>query len=293
MTCGMSKRKYDYRKLSNIKKKLAPPWESERSADIPVDWSEFNQLYFSSRPVVVECPSGIWGSGTGLMAMIAGMSMAYEHRRAGFFASGDDSHTSGIADIYYNVLVNKKDKSPRPGRNALFREFNRLDFDQADDWMFFMNFSHARLIDGEDEDYTKQFLEVLESTDGFKSGDFAKEVKPRFYGDVTPPRKTATVLWDISRGKELLDSTIKAKYNRAFVFIEYGREKEFVDKWFSENDTMLDPMFDMAIMDRSIDMRKVLLYAATNHLYKFREWGRFNPELLEKCFTKDDIRDLM
>ena len=52
-------------------------------------------------------------------------------------------------------------------------------------------------------------------------------------------------------------------------------------------------MFDIAIMDRTLDMRKVLLYAATNHLYQFREWGRFNPELLEKCFSKDDIRELM
>ena len=77
------------------------------------------------------------------------------------------------------------------------------------------------------------------------------------------------------------------------MFIEYGREKEFVDKWFSGNDTMLDPMFDIGIMDRTLDMRKVLLYAATNHLNQFREWGRFNPELLEKCFSKDDIKELM
>lgn len=288
----MSKRKYDYRKLSNIKKKIVDYlWESEQSADIPVDWSEFNQLYFSNRPVVVECPFGVWGNGTGLMAMTAGMSMAYDHRRAGFFASGDDSHTSSLAEIYYDVLANKKDKTLRTGRNALFREFNKLDFDQADDWMFFMNFSHG-LNEYADENYAKQFLAILESTDGFKSGDFAKEIKPRFYGEVTPPRKTATVLWDISNGKELLD-TIKEKYNRAFVFIEYGREKEFVDKWFSENETMLDPMFDIAIMDCSLDMRKVLLYAATNHLYQFREWGRFNPELLEKCFNRDDIRELM
>lgn len=288
----MGNRKFDYRKLSNIKKNLVTHlWESEHSTDIPVDWSEFNQLYFSNRPVVVECPSEIWSNGTGLMAMTAGMSMAYEHRRTGFFASGDDGYTSSMAEIYYDVLANKKDKTLRTGRNVLFREFNRLDFDQADDWMFFMNFSHG-FVEHDDEIYTKQFLAILESTDGFKSGDFAKEIKPRFYGEVTPPRKTATVLWDTSEGKELLD-IIKEKYNRAFVFIEYGREKEFVDKWFSENESMLDPMFDIAIMDRSLDMRKVLLYAATNHLYKFREWGRFNPELLEKCFSKDDIKDLM
>ena len=288
----MSKRKYDYRKLSNIKKRLVNYlWESEHSTDIPVDWAEFNQLYFSNRPVVVECPSGVWSIGTGLMAMTAGMSMAYDRRRVGFFASGDDGYTSSLADIYYDVLVNKKDKTLRVGRNTLFREFNKLDFAQADDWMFFMNFSHG-FAEREDENYTKQFLEILDSTDGFKSGDFAKEIKPRFYGEITPPRKSATVLWDTSKGKELLD-TIKEKYNRAFVFIEYGREKEFVDKWFKENETMLDPMFDIAIMDRSLDMRKVLLYAATNHLYQFREWGRFNPELLEKCFTKDDIRELM
>lgn len=288
----MSKRKYDYRKLSNIRRRLAKYlYESEYTCLLPIDWSEFNQLYFSNRPVVVECPSSVWSNGIFLMALVSAMSMAYDHRRVGFFASGDDSHTSGIADIYYNVLANKKDKTPRNCRNILFREFHGLNFDQADDWMFFMNFSHG-LNEYADENYTKQFLEVLESTDGFKSGDFAKEVKPRFYGEVTPPRKTATVLWDISRGKELLD-TIKEKYNRAFVFIEYGREKEFVDRWFSENDTMLDPMFDIAIMDSSLDMRKVLLYAATNHLYKFREWSRFNPELLEKCFTKDDIKELM
>ena len=288
----MGNRKYDYRKLSNIKKNLVThTWESEHSTDIPVDWSEFNQLYFSSRPVVVECPSEIWSNGTCLMAMTAGMSMAYDHRRVGFFASGDDSYTSSLADIYYDVLVNKKDKVCRAGRNTLFREFNRLDFDQADDWMFFMNFSHG-FAERADENYTKQFLEVLESTDGFKSGDFAKEIKPRFYGEITPPRKTVTVLWDISKGKELLD-TIKEKYNSAFVFIEYGREKEFVDKWFSKNGSMLDPMFDIAIMDRSLDMRKVLLYAATNHLYKFREWGKMNPELLSKCFSKYDIKDLM
>ena len=97
------------------------------------------------------------------------------------------------------------------------------------------------------------------------------------------------ITWD-NNGKKQLDAMV-AKYPDQFLVIPYTKEKRMVDEWYESNETMVDPGFDIQLMDGSLDKRKVLLYAATNHLYDFRLFAKVLPDVVEKYITKDELRD--
>ena len=290
----MSAKKFDFKYLGSLHRKVQKrPEDGDMPiGNIQVDWSEFNLMYFIRRPVVVECPHGNWGSGDNLMALYGAMKMAFDNRTLGVFASSSDAYNL-LSDDLYNSLVPRSKWRPKKDRMVMMKQRESFNVSLAEDWVFYVNFSDTFNYPGIEglPEATAAALAIMDESRGFVDWKGADAVKPRWYGESVFNTHKIVLLWD-SRYPEHL-GRIKERYGKQFVFIEYGKEKAFVDGWFKENQTMLDPMFDIRLMEPGMDMKKVLLYAATNYLYKFREWGRFNPELLEKCFKKDDIKDLM
>ena len=290
----MSKNKFDLKYLGKLRNRV--PFRPEEGEDgiggIPIDWYEFNLLYHSRRPVIVECPYYCWGLGDNLMSLYGALRMSLECRTLGVFAASADAYGL-LSDKLYNFLVAKSKWRPKGKRMALVRKREEFNVAMADDWVFYVNFSDTFSYPGLEDlpSSTLATLTLMNETNGFKDWQGAIAREMRWYGDTVPNTHKIVVLWDNKYPEKL--NEIKQRYGKQFVFIEYGKEKAFVNDWFKENDTMLDPLFDIRLMEPGMDMRKVLLYAATNYLYKFREWARINPELLEKSFRKDEIKDLM
>ena len=291
----MSGRKFSFRGFASLNRKLenASRWAyGTNNTGIPVDFKEFNQIYFSSRPVLVEVPSTSIQQGLSMVSKLAAMRLAFDHRNVQAI-SNIDGAINFQTEIYHNALV---PKSRQKGKFYvdIFNNKREINFDHADDWMFIMYFSAFKdnLYYDDTRAKVDRFMDMVVSTDGFRTGSFSPPATPKFYGELPPPRKKVVIVWDTDMFKESLDF-LKREYRKRFVFVEYGREKGLVDNWFKDNETMLDPRFDILLMYPGLDVRKVLLYAATNHLYQFREWGRFNPEVLERHFSKDVIKEML
>jgi hypothetical protein len=98
------------------------------------------------------------------------------------------------------------------------------------------------------------------------------------------------VLWDSLN--QTAYNELKERYGKKFVFLDYTREKKKVDDWFKENDTIVDPMFDISISEPGLDMKKVFAYLATNHLLHLRAYAKLFPETMAQHFTKEELGEM-
>ena len=292
----MSKKKWGFKKLASIRRTLSRGYAiedivPERNAfdGIPIDWYEFNKLYFSSRPVVVECPYGMWDKGDVLMSLYAGLRMARDNRALAVFSDSNDARVLK-SDGFYECLAGKKEWKPKCDRFSICKGLDQLNPDVADDWIAYANWSGEITDPYVDAHNIVAFdiLEWIERTNGFK--DFMGSVTtPQYYRHTVYPKKFV-VLWDSANKDDYI--RLKEKFGDKFVFLDYTKEKKLVDDWFKENDTMLDPMFDIRMMEPGMDMRKILSYMATNHIYNLREYAKLFPEVVDRHFSKDDLSDM-
>ncbi len=275
----MSKKKWGFKKLISLKGKLSRGYDTVLD-NLPIDWYEFNQLYFSSRPVVVECPQPMWEDGDHLMALYSALRMSRGRRRIGIVSASDDGAYIK-SDDFYNVLALAKDWESRKDRIALFDSFPKIkDISVADDWILYANWTYDKFL-------TMDIVEWMENTNGFR--DVKEPEPPKYYGQTVFPRKFV-LLWDSSFKGTYLE--MKEKFGKKVLFLDYTHEKQMVDEWFLENQTMLDPMFDIKFMAPGLNMKKVYAYIATNHLQNLREYAKLFPETIEKHFTKDELSEM-
>ena len=282
----MSKKKWGWKKLASIRGKLSSGYAidgivPERNVfdNIPIDWYEFNQLYFSSRPAVVECPNLMWYYGDHLMALFSALRMSRDNRRVAVVSQTFDA-VAVKTDIFYNSFVMKKDWKARRERFSKFNHVSGIDMDVADDWIAYANWTN-------DASIASEVLEWIERTNGFK--DIKEPEHPSYYRQTVFPKKFV-VLWDSTNKKDYLK--LKEKFGKKVLFLDYTHEKEMVDEWFVENHAMLDPMFDIKFMEPGLNMKKVYAYIATNHLPKMREYAKLFPEIVEQYFTKDELSEM-
>lgn len=282
----MSKKKIDFKKFFSIKRTLSRenPWHQDMRdrclGSIPVDLGEFNKLLFSSRPVVVECPHSRWENGDALMGLYAALRSSKFNRKIGVLADYGDANFL-LDPSFYNALCKVKDWKETTSRMRLVRDGKELDFSQADDWIFYIGLKLTANVE-------MDTLRLIASTKGFKDIEVSTDI--RYVGQKFDYPKKVVILWDATN-KEVY-KCLKRDYGKRFVFIDYTKEKELVDNWFDSNETMLDPTFDIMIMDNGIDQRSLFHYVATNHLYKLREYAKVLPEVVCKHFTNDELRDL-
>lgn len=284
----MSGRKWSLKKLGNLRQKIAhehiihPDNVPDGIGDLPVTWNEYNKLYFSSRPVAVECPVGRWAQGDQLMAFYATMRQVFDGRKVGVFSTRNDAR-SATAYSYYEALwglgphrvnLSERERIVYLVRNNPSEEVMPR---RADDWIMY--------VFGATPTQAQYIMDIVDSTDGFKKWDEDKyRIKSSWE---LGPRKKVVML--VGRGaEENIYPRLKEKYGKRFVFIDYSPEKELVDCWFDGNQSIVDPMFDILISDNSIDKRKVFSYIATNHLYNLREYVKIFPEVVGNFFTMDE-----
>lgn len=282
----MSKKKWGFKKLASIREKLSKGYAIEDVLPegsvfdrIPIDWYEFNQLYFSSRPVVVECPHTMWHNGDHLMALFSALRMSRDNRRVAIVSQKFDA-VAVKTDTFYNSLTLKKDWKSKMERLALFNHVSEIDMNVADDLIAYANWTN-------DASIASEVLEWIERTNGFK--DIEESEHPRYYRQTVFPKKFV-VLWDSTNKKAYLK--LKEKFGKKVLFLDYTHEKEMVDEWFVENKTIVDPVFDIKIMDPGLNLKKVYAYIATNHLPKLREYAKLFPETMEKYFTKEELGEM-
>ena len=275
----------DFRKLHALRGKMAI------GEDFPIDWQEFNRLYSTSAPVVVRCPSGRWGKVERLLAFYAAIRVVREGRRVGILSNDplnilDDAVKALSPRDAHKLLLDKVVNGMMPGGG-----FGRRIPMDADDWVFAMNWGYMDEVVPDDARLVPTMccraMDTLNASDGFRTWDNIIHLC-HFYGDTPRPRKKVVLAWN-SEDNTFFPS-VREQYKNRFVFIDYTREKQLVDSWFSAgNETMLDPMFDIAIAESGLDLRKVFMYAATNYRRGFREYANAFPDVVgqyigEKAF---------
>jgi hypothetical protein len=291
----MSGKKFPLKKFAHWRREQLgsmPPSGKRETPTFPVDWEEFNKMYFSSRHVVVEysplTQNRVLGS-LALMGFYSALKVATEGSSVGMCNFGQ-KHGFPYCDDCMRKLTSKT-------RSYLFYTYNELPEKPllADEWVLHANWSP--IPDWSDNKQDGQvILEEIVNTKGFRTWlDKPKDdtkIVIGWEGKDQPQRKRKVLMaWD-SRGKEGLDF-LKENYKDDFVFIPYTKEKNMVDTWFENNDAMLDPGFDIKLMEPGLNQRKILLYVATNHLYAFREYARVFPEVVGQFLTKQELKELL
>ena len=287
----MSGKKWGWKKLADIRRKLTrenSDWFDHPLGVIPVDWNEFNKLYFSSRPVVVECPYWRWNKdGDDLMSLYAALRMSKDNRGVGVIANGSDC--SGLmSDRFYDALTQTKNWKAKTERLVRFRDTRSINCNSADDWIAYANWSELDMIgSGSDEPIGEDILDWIHRTNGFK--DFMGKSSPRYYRHTVYPKKFV-ILWDSLNQASYRE--LKEKFGKKFLFLDYTREKKMVDDWFKDNDTIVDPMFDITFSQPGLDMKKVFTYLATNYLVQLRAYAKLFPETIAQHFTKEELGEM-
>ena len=287
----MSGKKWELRRLARLQQKIRDDHLLGRvnvgMGEIPITWNEFNKLYFSSRPVVVECPCEFWQRGDQLMGFYAVLRRFFAGRRVGFFSTRYDvredtveSYGESLRSMASGKSRNKDELKPiylirnNPSEEVMPR--------RADDWIMYAF--------GANQTQAQSIMNIVDSTDGFKKWDEDKyRIKSSWE---IGPRKKVVILAGRGSGEIDIYPTLKEKYGDRFVFLDYTPEKELVDGWFMENENVLDPMFDIMISESSVAKSKVFGYIATNQIYKLREHNKLLPEAVAKWLTDEERREL-
>lgn len=271
---------------------------------IPVDWDEFNKMYFSHRPVVVQYPTEHKMSAEFLSAMFSAMRVCMDGRRLTMIGEYGGSYMKRFnANMFIEALAGGKGsgKSDNVTTCSAALMYSRLpgerrgidcviDIYEADGLAFW--------------DEWRWFCDIVSDTNGFDddslssssfAGNHSSSSSSSIWNCIKGcrmfPDRKILILWD-NGFKPDVYSDFKERYDGKWAFIEYGREKRIVDEWFMENDSSLDPLFDMKLADPGLDMRKVCKYMSTNHHYRFREFAKFNNDKMAELFSKEALKEI-
>jgi hypothetical protein len=260
----------------------------------PVNWHEFNNMFSSKQNVIVECPSKLAPVAPAMMAgFYAGIKLAKCNIKIGMCRPHGNRH--GFPEV---CKFAKKLSNKNMDENVLFTYYptpfneykNRVL--ECDEW----------IMSAEESTYDwsniDKILKIIHDTRGFSELDVNKELYTANRTLVGWEDKDKKRIWNrkfvitwMDKEKRQLDEVIE-KYPNQFLVIPYTKEKRMVDEWYAHNETMVDPGFDIQLMDGSLDKRQVLLYAATNHLYDFRLFAKVLPDVVGKYITKHELKEL-
>ena len=259
---------------------------SESGMVFPVDWCEFNKMFFSRRNVIVEYPSELSPNAIQmLMGFYAGMKIAKCNTVVGMCRLGNRYGFPRICEFAKKLSNKNMDENVMfiYGTTA-FGEFRNRVL-ECDEWM----------MNAEDVINQERITKDIHDTKGFTELNVNKELWTANRALIgcrrkDPWRRKFIVAWSDS-GRTQIDEIMK-KYPDQFLFIPYTKEKRLVDEWYAKNATIVDPGFDIQLMNSEIDPRKVFLYVATNHLCDFRMFARVLPDVVEKHMSKEELKEL-
>lgn len=261
----MSKKKIPYKNFRSCIIKIQPLLKSE--IIIPVDMDEFSKMCFGRRNnVVVVDGSDHLISSSNLLPFFSAIQMVYGNKIVLLPYDADFSNT---IDYFSKAICLPRDKDII--RTRCVRDWSWL---TCDDDKF-------------DEYVPNPCTTLKDVEDALSRNKMDKIGNPRVTAAFIITKDNVDEYRALkSRMAELKDDVY---------FIDYTPEKMFIDQWFSRNKTSLDPEFDMELFShiKEWDMKSLFTYMATNHRYQFREYAKFNPELMAKFMQPQRIKELM
>lgn len=279
MTQQPKPQRIDLKKLVSIRKNIIPKvmsaWYNAKYPYFPmlIDWDEFDTIYRSNRPVVIECPKNrLDDFGLCTISFICAMRMAYEGRRTAI----DENYSSSVvflAKHLFDELVASKYKECRHiSETQIDRVFRRWDGNpvhpELDD-LYYLRTSRS------EESSFEMFCDINDLLDS-NSNDFDEQLT--FVG-IFPSGDDYQIL--------------KEFYKDKMTFIDYIPEKRFVNEFYVKERTFLDPTFDIELLGNKFDHRKLFTYMATNYRNEFKEYMTLNDDIVAKRFAKVRIKELM
>lgn len=286
-------KKFELKKLAKFRRihlASAPPHEASLKLTYPVDWEEFNKAFFTKKNVLIEYPQGASYNMLLLMGFYAGLKMARDVHigmcnygdRCGFPHCCEFAQRIGRKDVGNNVLFSYEPTPFQTYKNRVL---------ECDEWVMNADCSPYPTFSTKTSDAAVIHDYILQTKGLVDLGVNYDEIAPKWVGMNQPRRKKFVVAWE-ERGMAQMDEVLE-KFPDKFVAIRYTKEKRLVDEWFSRNETMVDPAFDVHLLEPGINPRKVLLYAATNYLYDFRKFAKVLPDVVGECFSKKELNELM
>ena len=298
----MSSRKFSFKDLAKWRRMQLDCIDQplDKNTPFPVDWCEFNKMFSSRRNVIVEYQSQKYATSTQmLMGFYSSIKMAKDNACVGIC-----EYFRGFPGIrnFAKRLSNKNldDNIVFISSITPFKDYRNRVL-ECDEWI--MNADWTTLLPSYPaDDFTyggSLILNDIHTTKGLSELDVNKELwtsNKTLVGWEDKERKSKwsrkfIITWD-NKGKEQLDAMV-AKYPDKFLVIPYTKEKRMVDEWYESNETMVDPGFDIQLMNPEIDPRKVFLYVATNHLYDFRNFARVLPDVVKEFMSPKELKELM
>lgn len=280
----MGGKKFEISRLVNIRKQLVNALkdnkhytndDSKFSCQVCVDWNEFNKLYFSKRNSAVQCPGTLnrCESGFNIISLYAAMKMAFDMKKVHIVTNY--STLSYQFNEFYNAIVPNKNITGWKGRLDSFTyHTTHSSFDVI------CNCDEIVMISDE---YTSA-SQVLDFIDGILMELARPEHRDVKFTILTYDKKVNHI------DSEFLHTGLKERFPE-FLFFDYTKEKEFVDNWFDNNDTLIDPEFDIKVLDPTLDKKQIWRYIATNHKYKFREYCKMDREFVIKDMPMKELKD--
>ena len=268
------------------------------SGGLLVDWCEFNKMFFSKRNVIVLYPPGMYTNAIMLVGFYSSLKMAKSGTSIGLCNVESSRNGFPYVTKFARNLVNKPSMDELVWytyESTPFQSYRNRVLER-DEWI--MNAEWGPVKE-HDKCSGETIMKWIDSTNGL----FEFDVNLDLYNNSSrvlvgwesvkkTPRRKFVVAWEDSEAGRNALAQVMEKYPNKFLVVDYAKEKRMVDEWYRKNETIVDPGFDIQLMDGSLDKRKVLLYAATNHLYDFRKFAQVLPDVVEKYITKDELRDL-
>ena len=279
-------KKIDLKTLVSIRKNVIPKVMSALfNAKYPyfpmlVDWDEFDVVYRSNRPVVIECPKErLDDFGSCTISFICAMRMAYGGRRPNI-DERYNSYISFLTEHLFNELVASKYR----GCGCIYsRETDRV----------------FKLWDGtplrpklDDLYYFRGTNDYLQNANvGETSFDLFCGINDLLDSDVNDFGERLTFVGIFPSGDEY--QILREFYKDKMIFIDYTPEKRLVNEFYVREGTFLDPTFDIELLGNKFDHRRLFTYMATNYRNEFKEYMTLNNDIVEKRFAKVRINELI
>lgn len=261
-----------------------------------VDWCEFNKMFFSRRNVIVLYPPGMYTNALMLAGFYSSLKVAKFKTSIGLCNFGSRIGFPSVIE-FAKKIVNRPimdglviyNNEPTP-----FQAYRNRVL-ECDEWILNADWGPVK---EHDRCSGETILKWIDSTNGFTEFDVnmdlynSNRILVGWEDLEKPPKRKFVVVWEDGEAGRNALAQVMENYPDKFLVVDYAKEKRMVDRWYASNETMVDPGFDIQLMDGSLDQRRVLLYVATNHLYDFRKFARVLPYAVEKHLSKDELKEL-
>ena len=286
----MSGKKFEISRLTSIRRYLVRALknnniynneDSRFSCQLCVDWDEFNKLYFSKRHSVIKCSENKnrYEYGYNAISLYASMKAALDLKKVNIITHGDSFNTMLHMKDVYNAIVPTKNIDRMCVNTFSDVVSPRIKDVCKCDEIVVIPGSYYRLTKRRTDFINYKFLLNL-----------LNELSKPEHGGVKLTMLIHDEIMDVSDKSKVQYDELKKRFPD-FLYFDYTNEKKFVDDWFENNDTLIDPAFDIKVLDPSLDKKKVWRYIATNHKYKFREYCKIGGEFVMKNMPMKELKD--